>query len=235
MKKLAIVIFIVLGCSHSVKVVPMDAKGEFERAMSFFNKGDYNNAITLFKSFFDNHPGSKFIDAAQFYLGESYFKIKDYESALEEFQFLVNNFPGSKYLEMGYLRRAECLEKLSPYFQRDQELTKRAIDAYREFIIRYPYSKYKNEAENGEKRCLEKLNLKDYYIALQYYKIGQYKSAIIYLERLIKKESNIKDKAYLLLGDCYKRLGNKEKAREAYSNVSGNLKKEAEKRIGKLR
>ena len=124
---------------------------EFKQAVKYFEEGDYNKAINFLKYFFNRYPGSHWIDDAQFYYAESYYHLNSYMEAISEFQFLLNNFPNSNWSELGLLRKAQCLEKMAPLPQRDQTLTREALETYEEFIRKYPYSKHLEEAQKSKK------------------------------------------------------------------------------------
>jgi len=236
LKKIIIVIVCLtcISCNHDVKPTLLSADEEYQRAYTYFEKGDYRKAIEFFSYFFNRHPGSEWVDDAQFYTSESYFRAGEYEEALPEFQFLIINFPNSKHVEVALLRKAQCLENMSPIAQRDQTVAKEAISVYEEFIIRYPYSRYLEEAREGLVRMQEKRNQKLLEIAEIYMKIGKNESASIYLKEVIKKSSEWVDKAYLLLGDIYYRSNNDSLAIFYYKKVGGKFEREAKERLAKI-
>jgi len=234
-KFIPVALFIIfILCTHNVEPAMLSAEEEYKRAYECFENKDYNRSIELFKFFFNRHPGSELVDDAQFYYAESFYLLGVYDEALTEFQFLTANFPNSKYAEKAYLRKAECLENLSPLAQRDQTITKEALDAYEEFIVRYPYSRYLEEAEEGKARVLEKLNQKTLETAEIYLKMGRDKSAKIYLYSVIKRSEKWKDKAYLLLGDISIKEGDDSLALYYYSKVGGEYESEANERLNNI-
>ncbi len=236
MKKfIPVVLFIIfILCTHNIEPPMLSAEEEYKRAYEYFEKRDYNKSIELFKFFFNRHPGSELVDDAQFYYAESFYLLKIYDEALTEFQFLTVNFPNSEYAEKAILRKAQCLENISPLAQRDQTMTKGALEAYEEFIVRYPYSKYLEEAEVGKARVLEKLNQKILETAEIYLKMGRDRSAKIYLNSVIKRSEKWKDKAYLLLGDISIREGDDSLALYYYSKVGGEYEGEANERLNNI-
>ncbi|MCK4321079.1 outer membrane protein assembly factor BamD [candidate division WOR-3 bacterium] len=236
MKKLIplIICFAFILCTRNIVPTILSADEEYQRAYGYFEKRDYNRSIELFKYFFNRHPGSEWVDDAQFYYAESFYMMKVYEEALPEFQFLIVNFPNSEYTEMAYLRKAQCLGNLSPIAQRDQTMTKEAIEIYEEFIVRYPYSIYLEEAIEGRNRMHEKLNQKLLETAKIYIKMGKDESAKIYLNGVIYKSDKWADKAYLLLGDIFRREGNDSLAYFYYSKVGGEYEDEAKERLEEI-
>jgi tol-pal system protein YbgF len=65
----------------------------YERAKQLFDKGEYEDARELLRSFLKQYPKSKTADNAQFLLGEIYFHEKWYEKAILEYQKVIENYP----------------------------------------------------------------------------------------------------------------------------------------------
>lgn len=207
---------------------------EFEQAVEYFEKGNYNKTINFLRYFFNRYPGSHWIDDAQFYYAESYYELENYMDAISEFQFLLNNFPNSNWSELALLRKAQCLEKMAPIPQRDQTLTEEAIEAYEEFLGKYPYSKYLEEAKAGKKSAEERINKKLLEIGETYIKMGINNAAIVYLTKVADKSEKWKDKANLLLGDIALSNGNDSLASSYYIKVEGELSEEAQKKLKEI-
>ncbi len=207
---------------------------EFEQAVAYFEKGDYDKTIDYLKYFFNRYPGSHYIDDAQFYYAESFYKLGEYTEAMTEFQFLINNFPNSSWSEVGLLRNAQCLEEIAPVPQRDQSLTKEAIGVYEEFIRKYPYSKYLEEAKEGKRKSEEKINQKLLEIGETYIKMGIDKAAIVYLKKVAAESEEWKDNANLLLGDIAFSNKNDSLASSYYLKVEGELKEQVQEKLKEL-
>jgi len=225
---LSVLIFLLFcSCSKNTKPEITSPDEEFQKIVRIFEEGNYGKTINSLTYFFNRYPGSHWIDDAQFYYAESYFKSENYIQAMDEFQFLLNNFPNSNWSELGLLRKAQCLEKMAPLTQRDQTLTKEAIDAYNDFIRKYPYSKYLEEANAGKKEAMEKINKKLLEIGEIYIKMGINKAAIIYLKQVAKDSEKWDDKANLLLGNIALSNSNDSLATSYYLKVNGELKEQA--------
>jgi outer membrane protein assembly factor BamD len=220
-----------LYCSKNTRPEMTTADEEFKQSVKYFEEEDYKRTINSLKYFFNRYPGSHWIDDAQFYFAESYYQIGSYAEALSEFQFLLNNFANSEFSEKGLLRKAQCLERMAPIPQRDQTLTKEALETYEEFITRYPYSKYLEEAKASKKSAEERINQKMLEIGETYVKMGILESAIIYLTKVSKKSGKWKDKANYLLGDIALSNNNDSLAVYYYQKVEGELQEEAEKKL----
>ena len=207
---------------------------EYHQIIKFFEAGDYNKTIDRLKYFFNRYPGSHWIDDAQFYYAESYYQLHNYMEAVNEFQFLLNNFPNSNWSELGLLRKAQCLEEMAPVPQRDQTLTKEALETYEEFINKYPYSKYSEEAKESKRSAEEKINQKLIEIGETYVRMGVNNAAIVYLTKVAAQSEKWKDKANLLLGDIAFSNNYDSLAASYYSKVEGDLKEKAQEKLKKI-
>ncbi|MBV8404351.1 MAG: tol-pal system protein YbgF [Gammaproteobacteria bacterium] len=79
----------------------------YGQAFDALKAGSYSVAITGFKDFLHNYPGSSLADNAQYWLGESYYVSHDYDSAAGAFRTVLKKWPDSRkapdaMLKLGY-------------------------------------------------------------------------------------------------------------------------------------
>ena len=145
-----------LGMEPSEKLVASDteqdegAKGKLElqetdeelyaRAKQLFDKGEYENARELFRSFLKQHPKSKRGDNAQFWLGEIYYREKWYEKAILEYQKVIENYPKGNKTPSALLKQGFSFLNL------DDKANARLI--LKELIRKFPESNEANVAKN---------------------------------------------------------------------------------------
>jgi len=228
-------IFLLLySCSKNTKPAITSPDEEYHQIVKLFEEGDYDKTINFLKYFFNRYPGSHWIDDAQFYYAESHYQLGNYMEAINEFQFLLNNFPNSNWSELGLLRKAQCLEEMAPIPQRDQTLTKEALETYEEFIKKYPYSKYLEETKESKRSAEEKINQKLIEIGETYIKMGIDNAAIVYLTKVAAQSGEWKDKANLLLGDIAFSNRDDSLAASYYLKVEGDLKEKAQEKLKKI-
>jgi outer membrane protein assembly factor BamD len=79
-----------------------------------------------------------------------------------------------------------CYLKQSPRYSLEQGSTQKAIDAFQEFVNRYPKSPKMEEANARIDELRGKLRKKAYENAYLYYKIGQYYAASVSLTNFLK-------------------------------------------------
>ena len=82
------------------------------------------------------------------------------------------------------------LYESTPVYSLDQSLTLDNIDKIQSFINLYPENKLAEKANQIIDELLEKIEKKHYYIAVQYEKIRQYKSASVAYSNYIKDYPN---------------------------------------------
>ena len=228
-------IFLLLySCSKNTKPEITSPDEEYHQIVKLLEEGNYSKTIDFLKYFFNRYPGSHLIDDAQFYYAESYYQLHNYMEAINEFQFLLNNFPNSNWSELALLRKAQCLEEMAPLPQRDQTLTKEALETYEEFIKKYPYSKYIEEAKESKRSAEEKINQQLIEIGETYIKMGIDKAATIYLTKVATQSKEWKDKANLLLGDIAFSNRDDSLAASYYLKVEGDLKEKAQEKLKKI-
>lgn len=85
-----------------------DGQEAYSKAFALLKEGQYKQSITAFEVFRKNHPGSKYADNAQYWLGEASYVSRDYKRALTEFQQLIAQYPDSTKnsgarLKIGYV------------------------------------------------------------------------------------------------------------------------------------
>lgn len=212
---------LILGCGGNHVLVKLDAPDQFQKAKEFFDRKKYGDAIEEFKRVLFEHPGSAYVDDAQFYLGESYFLMEDYSQAVSEYDYLLRNFPESPFVENSEFRLGVSHYRQSPPYYLDQTETRKAIESFEEFMIKFPHSGFIQEAENFLTLGREKLAKKTLENGRLYYKRKEYSSAILYFQSLLSEysESQYRREATYLLGECFERTGRREEALASYRDL----------------
>lgn len=112
----------------------------YAKAKKLFDKGEYEDARELFRSFLKQYPKSKKAGNAQFWLGEIYYHEKWYEKAILEYQKVIENYPEGDKTPGALLKQGFAFLNL------DDEANARLI--LKELIRKFPDSKEANVAKN---------------------------------------------------------------------------------------
>ncbi|MFQ5839613.1 MAG: tol-pal system protein YbgF [Candidatus Methylomirabilales bacterium] len=106
----------------------------YRTALSDYTKGNYDLAISGFKTYLTFFPKTNLVPFAQYWLGETYYSKRDYVSAIREFDRLIEKHADSSkvpsamlkkgyaYLEMGETHQARTvLRQLTTKFPNSSE------------------------------------------------------------------------------------------------------------------
>lgn len=241
MREVMVIVLLLLatGCGSNKSFVRLDAPDQYELAKRDFDNKKYRKAIEGFNRVLFEHPGSDLVDDAQYWLAESYLLIKDYSQAREEYQYLLDNLPQSPYRDSCFFKLGLCYYKSSPAHQFDQSDTRKALEVFNEFSLRYPNSELLPKVEEYRSRCLDRLAKKQFETGKLYLKLGRCSSAEIYLGNVVREfpDSKYARESHLLLGQCYERQERFGEAIEVYRKIASSddsFAREARRRLKEL-
>jgi len=228
------------SCTKKTIRYDMPAKDLFKISKEAFDNKKYDIAIDGFKKLVFEHPGSEYIDEAQFFLAESYMKTKDYENAVVEYRFLIENFPESPYIDDASYKLGLTYFKASPPYYLEQTKTEDALKIIERFAVGFPESEWIEEAREVEKKCLNKLSRKEFENGKLYYKLGHFESAKIYLLDILESypSSSYMDETKYTLALCYRKQNNIEEARnllEQLVDEKGSFADKAGKELRRIK
>ena len=116
----------------------LPAKEAYERAQGQYAKGQYDVALTSFKLFLVQYPGSPLIPNAHFWMAECYFRTRDYQRGIEEYEQVVKNYPKNEKASRALYRKAMAFLELND--------TTAAKATLRQLIADYPKSEDSKQA-----------------------------------------------------------------------------------------
>jgi tol-pal system protein YbgF len=132
-----------LAAKEPAKQLPVTEKKDvlsdkafYDKTLTTYKEGKYEEAVTGFKSFIKKHPKSDLTDNAQFWIGESHMALKQYEQAILAYQGVIKKYPKGNKVPNAMLRQA-----LAFYEIKDK---KSSIILLKRIIKKYPGS---NEAK----------------------------------------------------------------------------------------
>lgn len=175
------------SCSKYQKLLKSsDNDLKYEKAVEYYNSGDYYRALQLFDQLLPFYKGTDKAEELNYFYPYCYFEQHDYIMAAYYFKRYANNYPNNKKAEECVYMSAYCKYLKSPKYSLDQTNTYEAINELQLFINMYPDSYRVKDCNNIIDKLREKLENKAYHAALLYYKMEHYKSAILSFENLLK-------------------------------------------------
>lgn len=226
LKLLFIVFVLILGaCSGFEKILKSkDYEFKYKKALEYYENKDHYRYITLLEQLSPIYKGTMRSDTIEFYLAQGYYHQGDYLLAGHYYDKFRKTFPRSAFTEEADFMYAYCFYKSSPRPELDQDNTQAAIAAFAEFVTRYPNTKKFAEVNKLVLELREKLVEKSYLSSKLYYKIGDYKAAIVAIRNSVKEYPNSKHREellFLILKSSYLLADNSivEKQRERFQST----------------
>ena len=174
------------GCSaYHKSLKSKDFDEVYKAAMSYYEKKEYYKAGNLFNLISSKALGRPEMEDIKYYFAYCQYHQKEYLMSQFYFKEFVELFPRSKRAEEAYFRSAHSGYFMSPRFSLDQEISKQTINDLQGFLLRYPFSKYKDQADAIIRELETKIEKKTYLNAKQYMRIREYKAAVIACENFL--------------------------------------------------
>ena len=168
------------SCSDFRKIQKSsDWQVKYDAALEYYEDKDYYRAIVLLEEVLPIIRGTKTAEDAQYYYAYAHYYDRKYILSGHYFKNFYDTYSRSKYAIESLFMHAYSLYLQSPVPSLDQSSTLEAIEAMQLFINKYPYSEYKDRAEQILDEMQQKLEIRAFDSALLYYKLGRYDAAII--------------------------------------------------------
>ena len=203
------------ACSKNRYFQGLSVPQKMKIADDYFNRGKYKKAVLYYTNIIYEKTSS-LTPKAQMRLAESYYKLKQYEDALFQYQDMIKLFPDYDDIATAYYMIGICYYKISLPPAYTQEETIKAIDAFQNFIDKFPMDSRKKEALDYINKCNYKLLQKKYLNGYTYYKIYDYSAALMYFDEIIKlgNKNEVDKKSLYYSGIIYLKQNRLDKAKE---------------------
>jgi outer membrane protein assembly factor BamD len=206
------------SCSDYQKIARSeDSSLKYTKAVEYYEKGDYDKALTLFESlstYFRNTPRGEVVD---FDLANSYFQTGQYQLAAYQFRTFAEENPTSQRADEANYMYAYSLYMQSPKSDLDQSSTSQAINGFQDYLNKFPDSKHVEEINQHIDELRNKLEQKDIDNAYLYFKIEDYKSAVWALRNVVQQYPTSKKREwleYLIIRSAYELAQNSVQAKQ---------------------
>lgn len=197
---------------------------KYEKAVEYYEKGDYYRALQVFEQLIPVYRGTSKAEQLYYYYAYSYYYEREYIMASYYFKRFTINFPTSEFAEETAFLVAYCKYLDSPNYSLDQTVSIEAINEFQLFINRFPYGEKAQEATVLIVELRDKLQNKAYNIANLYYKMEDYRAAIVSYEIILKEypDTEFKEEILFKIINAYYSYALKsiqEKKKERFENA----------------
>lgn len=189
---------ILASCSNFQRMLKSsDMEAKYNAAVKYYDQKDYYHALQLFEELNTVFRGTAKAEQCYYYYCYSTYYVDDYQVAAYHFNNFVQSYPNSKYAQEMQFMHAYCYYLDSPLNSLDQTSTIDAIEKFQLFINKFPSSDRVPEANRLIDELRLKLETKAFNNAKLYYKIGEYKAAVVAFDNLLKDypSGNYKEEA----------------------------------------
>lgn len=203
---LAAVLVLGQSCSQYQKLLKSDDHElKYEKALEYYNEGDYSRAITLFADIMPIYRGTSRAQTISYYFAMAHFRNREYTLASHYFKSFVDAYPQSEHAEEFLFLSAYCQYLESPRYSLDQTNTRQAIRELQNFINRYPESPRVSNANELIDELRLKLEKKRFKTGEMYYNISDYVAAATTFETMIRDfpDSKYREEAMFLTVKSY--------------------------------
>jgi outer membrane protein assembly factor BamD len=182
-----------VSCSDYQKLLKSnDPELKYNKAVEYFDKGDFMRASTLFDEVSTYYKGTERSETVLNYIANSYMGQKDYYSASEYFKTYVKTYPKGQYIVESKYMIGYCYYLDSPDARLDQTATHSALTAFQDFVDLFPESDKVQQAVKLMDELNDKLAYKEFMNAKLYFNLGNYlgnnyESAVITAQNTLKK------------------------------------------------
>ncbi len=174
--KVFVFLLLLSSCSKFQRIVKSaDWRVRYDAAVKYYEKGDYYRAGALFEDLIPILVGTVEAEKARFYHAYCYFKQGQYIMSADKFKSFHDTYNRSEFAEEALYMYAYSQYMDSPTINLDQGNTDTAINAFQEFINRYPTSKYSQQASGMILELRAKLEAKAFSLGLLYQKLIGYR------------------------------------------------------------
>jgi outer membrane protein assembly factor BamD len=204
--------------------VARDVATLYNLAKKQLEAGNYVPAAAIFDEVERQHPYSIWARRAQLMSAFSYYAGKEYTKSIESARRFISIHPGNRDAPYAYYLIALGYYEQITDVERDQTVTRQALDALGELVRRYPDTRYAADARLKIDLVRDHLAGKEMEVGRFYERRGQWLAAVTRFRSVIEEYQTTSHtpEALMRLTECYLALGVPEEARKSAAVLGAN-------------
>lgn len=216
------------ACAGSQSVISgkeEPAETLYNRAMGLLTRGEGNDAARAFNEVERQHPYSIWASKAILMSSYTYYAMNRYPEALAGLDRFIRLHPGSRDYAYAFYLKALCYYEQIADVQRDQDITRRAMEALQEVIRRFPRTKFARDAKLKYDLTQDQLAGQEMSVGRWYQRSGLFIAAINRFKTVIDKYQTTAHvpEALHRLTESYLTLGIKDEAQKTAAVLGHNF------------
>ena len=210
------------GTSKAPKYQGLSDQQLYDRALSYFEKKKWEQGREIMRYMIENFYDSQLIMPAKLALADSYFNakgIENYSVAVQQYEEYLKLYPSSPKADYAQYQIGMCHFKQMPKPGRDQNITIKAINAFKTLIETYPRSPFSQDGQNKMMNAYGYIIEHDFSIAKFYFKKKRYHPTESRLKEIFANYpvEAIPAKAFFYYAATLQKLGLNEISKKYYS------------------
>jgi len=196
----------------------------YNHALDLLEDDEPERAARAFEEVERQHPYSQWATRAQLMSAYAFYKADAYDEAVAAAERFINLHPGNDGVAYAYyLIGISYYERISDV-GRDQNMTRRALEAFDELIRRFPDGKYARDASLKADLTRDHLAGKEMEIGRYYLRKGKYVAAINRFRNVVEQYQTTTHvpEALHRLTEAYLALGIEQEARKTAAVLGHN-------------
>jgi outer membrane protein assembly factor BamD len=206
------------------QIVEKPVEELYNTAQDLMDQADYRGAAKAFEEVDRQHPYSQWATRAQMMTAYAYYEGSQYDEAVTAAQRFIELHPGHKDVPYAYYIVGICYYEQISDVGRDQEFTRKSMDAFNELIRRFPESDYARDARLKIDLANDHLAGKEMEIGRYYQRRKQWLAAINRFRSVIERyqtTTHVPEALHRLV-ESYLALGVPEEAQSAAAVLGYN-------------
>jgi outer membrane protein assembly factor BamD len=151
------------------------------------NRSRYEDARTAFRKVVERHPQSSYAARSRFLIGEAFYREGQFDKAIKEFEGFMAFYPRHEIADLVQFRLSMSYYDQMKPVEQDQEITRKAMEAFKVLVREYPESRYAADALAKIDICRGRLAQKELWVASYYLNQGNPGAARQRLEKVVKE------------------------------------------------
>lgn len=222
----AALLFGVAACSSDKpEYVEKPVEELYNTALGSLNNEEFEEAAKQFDEVERQHPYSVWATKAQLMSAYAYYQDDEYDSAIIALDRFIQLHPGNRDIGYAYYLKALSYYEQISDIERDQKMTRLALDALEEVVNRFPDSRYGRDAKIKVDLTLDHLAGKEMEVGRFYQTRHHYPAAINRFRAVLQNYQTTTHvpEALARMTEAYLALGLIEEARKSAAVLGHNF------------
>ncbi len=196
----------------------------YSQAVVYLDQERHTEAAKYFDEVERQHPYSVWATTAKLMSAYAHYHASEYDEAVTRLDRFIAVHPGNRDIAYAYYLKALCFYEQIADVRRDQEQTRKGLDALQDVITRFPSTPYGRDARLKIDLTRDHLAAKDMDIGRYYLSTRHYLAAINRFKVVVETYSTTSHvpEALHRLNEAYTALGLHDEARKAAAVLGYN-------------